>query len=659
MLSRKQGDTYIIREEIPGESAIFSGSIPPEFEKTYQKLLADGNTSINAMIEKAAAKYPSAVAIAEKTEDGTGYRNLTYTELVSTSQSLARALLDGNYCPEVEVDGKPMRFLGTFMHNRAEFVCADLACFYLGGISISLFEEPYDHLVYIVNSGSFETVIIQSNFAKLFVKLIKDKTIRFLKHFVMTEEMDAETQEAAIELGIRVWSLKGLIERGKASACALPAIDAERVCALLVTSGSTGYPKAVMLKHKSLIYLHLGHWPKHFCPGDSVISNLNYAFGTSKLSIMMCLSIGGKVIFYGNKPEKTLEVMRETNPSFAIFPPIFLHRVHSVALETINQLPSPQKEGLLKAIEAKIQFIKTRKELIHPELDKHLFTIRNKLFGTGLKNTYFIGASVREDTLWFFRAILGCPLYNLYGLTESGNWCTMSTPWSAFDCIGSPLPGFEFKIVDWKEGGYSNKDVVNGKPLPRGELYVRGGSVFAGYMKEPEKTKAAFSDGDWLRTRDIVKLNLDDMSLTIIDRVNNVTKISNEEFVAVELLEKMYEESQFVAQVYVHASTDKDYLVAIAVPKRETLAAYTKAGGNLAETCKNPELNKAVWEDFKKIAEQKQLNSYEYIKKLYLVPEPFTQENGLMTFSYKLRRGNLLKKYKAEIDAMYCDATAY
>eukprot|EP01022_Parablepharisma_sp_SALTPOND_P002591 TRINITY_DN1105_c2_g1_i1.p1 TRINITY_DN1105_c2_g1~~TRINITY_DN1105_c2_g1_i1.p1 ORF type:complete len:1174 (+),score=108.95 TRINITY_DN1105_c2_g1_i1:100-3522(+) len=653
MTYRIQGTTFILREEVPGESAIFSGSIPAEFDKTYQALLEEGNTSAPAMIEKTAAKFPTAIAITEKTESG--YKNITYEELISSSKNLAKALLDGEFCPEIDISGQPMRFFGAFMCNRSEFVYADLACYYLGGISISLFEEPYDHLIYIVNSASFDTVVLQPNYARLFIKLIKEGTLRHLKHFILTEELDSESQAEAKTLGIAIWSLSGLIERGKASSRALPHISPDTVGAFMVTSGSTGYPKAVMITHKSLIYLHLGQWSRYLHPGDSVLANLNYAFGTSKLSIMMCLSFGGKIIFYGNRPEKTLEVMRETNPTFVVFPPIFLHKVYASAMESINQLPEPQREGMLKAIDAKIQFIKARKELCHPELDKVLTPIRNKLFGTGLKTTFFIGSSIREDALWFFRAIMGCPLHNLYGLTESGNWCTMSQPWSPYDCIGSPLPGIEFKVVDWKEGGYSTKDVINGKPTPRGELYVRGGSVFAGYFKEPEKTKEAFEEGNWLRTRDIVKLNLEDMSLTIIDRVNNVTKISNEEFVAVELLEKIYEESKYVSQIYVHATPQSDFLIAVVALNGERILKWAKEKSlleDLPKLCKHAEVIKMVLEDFKEIATKKQLNSYEYISKVILTHEPFTQENGLLTFSYKLRRGNLRQKYKEEIETL-------
>ncbi len=653
-MSFSQVGFHVVREAVPGESMIVSGSDPAEFERSYQEVVAQGNTSVPAMIEISASRNPKAPALCEKRVDG--YKTTTYEELIMMSKSLAKALAEGDFCPEIKVDGKPMRFLGTYMTNRPEFVCADLACFYMGAISISLFEEPYDHLLYITNDASFDTVILQPNYARQFVKLIAEKTIRPMKNFILTEDLDSETKAAAEKLGIRLWTMAELIEKGKKLDYALPQLEPDRVAALLVTSGSTGYPKAVMLKHKSLIYLHVGHWPTHFRPGETMMANLNYAFGTSKLSIMMCLSVGGRVIFFGNQPEKTLEVMRETNPNFAIFPPIFLHKVHGMAMQTINQLPAAQKAGVLAAIEAKIKFIKEHKSVVCPELDKHLAPLRQKLFGTGLRNCYFIGASVREDTLWFFRAILGCPLYNLYGLTESGNWCMMSSPWSQFDSVGSPLQGFEFKVVDLKHCGYTTKDVINGKPTPRGELYVRGGSLFAGYLKDPKKTKEAFSPDGWLMTKDIVSMNLEDMSFTIIDRVNNVRKISNEEFVTVELLEKYYEESQFVSQAYVHATSDKDYLVIVACPKRDFVFQWAKVHNVTADfhaLCKNEELAKSVLADLHDIAKRKKLNSYEYISKVYLTPEPFTQENGLLTFSYKLRRANIVKMYQDALMSMY------
>jgi len=654
MFVRKQGDTYILREEVPGESAIFSGSIPSEFEKSYKEFVAKGNTSIITMIDNISQKYPKSIAIQEKT--ATGYKEITYEELVTKSKQLAKALLDGNFCPDVTVDGKILKFLGAFMTGRSEFVFTDLAAFFLGAVAISLFEDPYDHLLYIINSSDFETVVISPDYAKMFVKLIKEKSIRHIKNFILTEDLDAETIKGCKDLGINTFSFSSIIEKGKESKRELPKIEPDMPGATMVTSGSTGYPKAALIKHSSLLFLHMGNWPKMISHTDSILANINYAFGTSKLSIMLVLSRGGKVIFFGNKPELTLQVMRETNPTIAIFPPIFLHKIHAKALETINGLPTPQKEGLLKAITMKIGFMKAKGEILHPELDKHLLPFGQKMFGTGLRHTFFIGAQCKEDTLWFFRAILGCPMYNLYGQTECGSWCHYSKPTSPADSVGFAVPGFECKVVDWKEGGYSNKDKTNGKPTPRGELWLKGLPILAGYLKDMAKYKEIITADGWLRTHDIVQLNPEDMSIKIIDRFNNVIKLSNEEFITVELLEKIYEESQFIAQIYVHAAPDKDYLVAVAVPKPETIIPWAKAKGlpaDFASLCKNEELQTAILIDLRKIAQAKTLNSYEHIRKIYLSAEPFTQTNGLITFSFKLRRNNIKEKFKSVIDGMY------
>eukprot|EP00831_Metopus_contortus_P085123 TRINITY_DN9822_c0_g1_i1.p3 TRINITY_DN9822_c0_g1~~TRINITY_DN9822_c0_g1_i1.p3 ORF type:complete len:131 (-),score=20.16 TRINITY_DN9822_c0_g1_i1:162-554(-) len=125
-------------------------------------------------------------------------------------------------------------------------------------------------------------------------------------------------------------------------------------------------------------------WSTCLGENDVVCVNINYGFGSIKLAVMTCLAYGGKVVFFGNSFEKTFDIMREVNPTFAIFPPIFLHKSYPAILEKMNTLPPAAKEGLEKCIISKIEYMKSAKQVSHPELDKHLAAFKTQLFGLSL-----------------------------------------------------------------------------------------------------------------------------------------------------------------------------------------------------------------------------------------------------------------------------------
>ncbi len=658
MQTKKQGDVYIVRDAVPGESAIFSANEPGELERQYKEYIDSQRGNVYETIAKSAARNPKAIAVRERTGENT-YTTMTFEELLGTARHLAFSLHQHNFCPpspEV-VEGKKMQCLGVFLENRAAALICDIACFYMGYMVVSLVPDAQDLIENFVRISPFDTVVIQPAYAKILLDKMKDKTIRPIKNFVMTEELDEKTHdELAKDFGVQFYSFKTIIEEGKTAPEVKPKVEMDDIAILVSTSGSTGYPKGAIARHKVMISLILGFFSKCIKGPESTIVNVTYAFASMKLVVVLTLVSGGAVTFFGSRLDKTFDVMRETNPSFMIFAPLFLHQAYPSVMQNIAQLPAPQSAGLTKAIEAKIAFMKAAKQLVHPELDKHLAPLRQKLLGTGLKHVYYVGAAIRNEVLWFFRALMCCPFRTVYGLSESGGWCTMGGSFDDGDSIGSPMPGYDLKVVDCPDKGYSINDVINGKPVPRGHLMVRGSAVCSGYFKDPEKSKEIFTADGWLKTNDIVRLDTATYSMSIIDRVNNITKLSNEEFVAAEQLEKLYEASQYLNQIYINVSHIRDYIVAVAFPKKPAVMKWAEQKGikgDFETLCKNPEFNKEVVKDLADIARAKNLNYWEYIIKVYLTTEQFTQANGELTFTYKLKRPNIFKKYEEIVTEMY------
>ncbi|GJZ83991.1 long chain acyl- synthetase 6, peroxisomal-like protein, partial [Tanacetum coccineum] len=250
------------------------------------------------------------------------------------------------------------------------------------------------------------------------------------------------------------------------------------------------------------------------------------------------------------------------------------------------------------------------------------------------------------DVLEFLRVCLGCVFLEAYGMTE--NSCAISNmDFGDNLCghVGSPSPACEIKLVDVPEMDYTSAD----QPHPRGEICIRGPTVFQGYYKDEVQTREIIDEDGWLHTGDI-GLWLPEGRLKIIDRKKNIFKLSQGEYVAAEKIENVYVNSKFVAQCFVYGMIDftfisvsgdslKSSLVAVVSLDEDAFKAWAAAEGieckDFRQLCNDPRARAAVLADMTQVAKKAQLRGFECVKAVTLVVEPFTMENGLLTPTFK------------------------
>eukprot|EP00168_Porphyra_purpurea_P016952 TRINITY_DN5668_c1_g1_i1.p1 TRINITY_DN5668_c1_g1~~TRINITY_DN5668_c1_g1_i1.p1 ORF type:complete len:512 (-),score=116.52 TRINITY_DN5668_c1_g1_i1:342-1877(-) len=225
---------------------------------------------------------------------------------------------------------------------------------------------------------------------------------------------------------------------------------------------------------------------------------------------------------------------------------------------------------------------------------------------------------------------------------------------------GGLLPVAQVKLRDVPSMGYTSKD----KP-PRGEIMVRGPTVFKGYHKNQAETDEVLVDG-WLCTGDIGKWNADG-SLAIIDRRKNILSLATGEHVAVENVTSELVKSPFVTQMWVHVAPGQSALVAVVVPNKLYIELQwaPKYGQppDLEVLVASPdgELKQAVLNDLQRQAKSSRLASFERVRNICFETRMdasglgFTVENDLMTPTHKLRRSALTDRYAEEVLTMYGD----
>ena len=185
------------------------------------------------------------------------------------------------------------------------------------------------------------------------------------------------------------------------------------------------------------------------------------------------------------------------------------------------------------------------------------------------------------------------------------------------------------------------------------EILVKGPTVMQGYYNMPEETAQAIDEDGWFHTGDCGALN-EQGELILTERLKDLYKTSNGKYIAPQLLETLLSQDKYVEQVAVIGDGRK-YVSALIVPNFDELRAYAATARITAKSVEdlvnNVEIRKMIErriDDY-----QKDLASYEQIKRFVLLPRPFSMESGELTNTLKIRRAVINKRYARLIDAMY------
>ena len=279
------------------------------------------------------------------------------------------------------------------------------------------------------------------------------------------------------------------------------------------------------------------------------------------------------------------------------------------------------------------------------------------------------GAPISEDTQNFLTATL-CPIIQGFGLTETCGLSFLLLPnrWKP-SVAGEIAPCCEALLVSEPELGYSVTD-----DPPRGELWLRGNVVFfsldsscAGpsvsreYYHDDKNTKENFEPDGWFKTGDICRLTKGGM-LQVFDRKKNLVKLSSGEYISAEKLQMAYGATQFTGSVCAVANTHKDCFIMLAEPNEPNIRNFLRsaegplkglAGESLKSLVENPAVKDYIFQQMLSAGAAAKLRGAEVIRGLFITPEIWSADNGLLTAANKVRAGELNKRYKSEIDAIF------
>ncbi|KAF8742705.1 hypothetical protein AX14_002515 [Amanita brunnescens Koide BX004] len=586
----------------------------------------------------------------------------TYGEVDGRRRHIGSAL--HSFFARGEVGGGDYDTVGIWSQNRPEWQIVDIALQSYQKVSVSLYDTlGHDSVEYIINHAYITVVFSTSDHLPALLTLA-DKTPQ-VKLLVSIDGMSPEVKNALEQwggkIGIKVMELSELEAFGKANPIDPIPATPDLVSSICYTSGTTGNPKGAVLRHKNLALSTQSNLYGLSMPDSGVmLSYLPLAHIYGRVLEFGCMATGARIGYFTGDPLRLLEDGQILKPQFFPSVPRVLNRVYQAAMAGGN-VPGYRGTIFRKAIAAKMEKLRRTGDPTHVFWDKLVFRKIQAVLGGQISFVTSGSAPISSEVLDFIKIAFACDIAEgVYGMTETCGTCTRTLPYdpTCSGTIGPPQPVNEVKLVDVPSMGYTSED----KPNPRGELCLRGVNCFIEYYKDEKSTRSTLDHEGWLHTGDVAEIDSCGR-FKIIDRIKNIMKLAQGEYVALEKIENLYSSVPIVFQIYVHGDPLQSYLVAVVVPDPAQLASLaSKIFRKKVAVDDQQELFKAITDQriqdqilstLSYEAKRNGLKGFEAVKRVHLTLEAFSVENGTLTPTMKIKRKGAYQLHKAAIDALY------
>ncbi|KAI8068718.1 hypothetical protein BC940DRAFT_237660 [Gongronella butleri] len=508
-------------------------------------------------------------------------------------------------------------------------------------------------LLHSMNETEVEAIFTSGELLPTVTSVIAQcPSIKFVVYAGDAKLQDIERLKAIVP---QIYTLNQVAEAGKAHPIEPTKPEPEDTCCIMYTSGSTGNPKGVVLTHKNIVGAIagvdrlLGHL---ITENDTILAYLPLAhvleFAVENVCIYWGVTLG-----YASVRTLTDASVRNCKGDIKEFRPTLMTGVPAVwesirkgVLGKVNEASPKAQKIFHKAFKSKAWMME--RKLPTTVLDKLVFNKIREQVGGRLRFALSGGAPLSVETQRFLSVTI-CPILGGYGIMA----CVMGVEQFGYGPVGAPVPCVEVKLVDVPDANYMSTNY----PKPQGEIWVRGSAVTSGYWKRDDVTKETFTEDGWLMTGDIGEWN-ENGTLSVIDRKKNLVKLSNGEYIALEKLESVYKSCLYVLNMCVYADSLLPRPVALVVPVEATLRQMATENGvdgvtqDMETLCADPTLTKAVLQALLAQGKEAGLKPAEGLAAVYLCSDEWTTETGLLTAAQKIKRQDIVKKYKSQLDAM-------
>jgi len=593
-----------------------------------------GPYNLVSLFEESVKKYPDNPLFGTKNAAKTAYDWVTYRQVAQRVDHFRAGLasLGVNRGDAVAI----------IANNRTEWAVAAYATYGRGARFIPMYEAELVRIwKYIITDCGAKVLLVSR--PDIYEK-VKDfpAEIPTLENIVLIG--------GSIE-GVR--TMAQLEEQG--STKPVPSIQptAEEIAGLIYTSGTTGNPKGVLLSHRNLTSNAIAAKItfKEFGPTDRTLSFLPWAHSFGQVAELHMLVYVGACTGFAEKNETIVSDLEIVQPTILVAVPRIFNKIYE-GLQTKMK----EQGGLAKFLfDMGVNAAARRRELeckgkscVFNALklsiaDKIVFAKIRARFGGRLRFTVSSSAALSVKVAEFIEG-LGIPVYEAWGMTELSPAHTVNAPGACkMGSVGKPIYGSSV-VID---------KTLTGEDSPDGEIIAYGPNVMVGYHNLPKETADVLRSDSGLATGDRGRLD-EDGFLYITGRIKEQYKLENGKYVFPSGIEEAITLSPYIENCMVYGE-NRPYNVVLLVPNFPLLQRWAKENSiddiEPERLIHNPKITEMLLEEIKKYCAQ--FASYEIPKKVFLVQESFSTENGILTPTLKVKRREIMKRWGANLDALY------
>lgn len=590
----------------------------------------DGPENLVDLFERAVDKFRDNKLFGTKNKTGDGYDWITYGQVAERVDHLRGGLAGIGVG---QGDG-----VGIIANNRNAWAIAAYATYGLGARYIPMYEAELPRIMkYIIADSGVKVLLVSRDDILEKVKDFPDEIEGLERIYVI--ESDNEDSMAQLERAGRenpVPSIKP---------------DKADIAGLIYTSGTTGNPKGVLLSHYNLTTNALAATmilPEYVAAGDRTLSFLPWAHSFGQTAeLHMLINFGGQTGF-AESPQTIVDDLALVQPTLLVAVPRVFNKVFTGLNDKMEKQGGLAKflfDMGLKAAEQRraaggqAGFLNNLKLEI---VDKIVYSKVRAKFGGRLKMALSSSAALNPKIAEFFYDI-GIPVCEAWGMTELSPAHTVNVPeTNRLGSVGKPIPGCTVKI-DRARAPDSDRE---------GEVVAYGPNVMVGYHNLPEATAEVLTEDGGLRSGDLGWMD-DDGYLYITGRIKEQYKLENGKYVFPVDIEEAIKLSLFIDSAMVHGA-NKPYNVVVVAPDWLVAGPWAREQGlpeDPQALVREPKLIELIESEVQAACQN--MAGYEVPRKILILPEPFSPENGILTPTLKLKRREVHKHFGAMIDSLY------
>jgi len=540
--------------------------------------------------------------------------------------------------------------IGIYSQNMPQCLFTDFAGFANRAVSVPMYATSSPaQIEYIINDASINTLFVgeQLQYNNAFIVQQDSKVLKRLVIFdpEVTLNPDDKTSiyfEDFLRLGDNAHAETTVKIRMKEA-------SPEDMATIIYTSGTTGESKGVVLHHYNFLEVMRIHDIRLPIITDKETSMcflpLTHIF--EKAWTYLCLHKGATVAI-NRDPKMIQKTLTEVHPSMMCNVPRFWEKVYVGVQDKIANFPGFLRRMANDAVKTghayNLEYKNVGKtppfglSLKFKFYNMTIFKVLKKVLGIEKGRIFPVAGAPLSDTVNIFLQSVNIPIVYGYGLSETSatvSFCPMQG--FTIGSIGTIMPDVQVRI-----------DPDNN------EILVKGKTVTSGYYKKPVENAKSFTEDGFFRTGDAGRLVGDTLFFT--ERIKDLYKTSNGKYIAPQAIEMLLTNDKYIAQIAVIGDQRK-FVGALIVPDFEALEEFATRKGiaysSRDELIRNYEIVRLFESRIEE--HQKDLASFEKIKKFVLLASPFTMESRELTDTLKLRRPVILEKYKDQIEEMYAE----